>query len=67
MEKINLIGALIGFLLIMFGVILIYDARKYANKWFSFHDKNEGSKWFKIGGLLFVILGIIALYLMGIK
>lgn len=50
---------LIGILLVMLGVIMIYDARKLTKKWFGFNDQNEGSKWFKIGGFLLSIIGII--------
>ena len=62
MEIINLIGMLIALLLTMLGVICIYDARKLAKKYFSFHDQNEGAKWFKIGGFILAIIGIIGLY-----
>lgn len=62
MEILKVIGSIIGFILIMLGVILIYDARKLTEKWFGFGDKNEGSKWFKIGGFLFAIIGILILY-----
>lgn len=50
---------LIGILLIMLGIIMIYDARKLTKKWFGFNDQNEGSKWFKIGGFILSIIGII--------
>lgn len=50
---------LIGILLVMLGVIMIYDARKLTKKWFGFNDQNEGSKWFKIGGFILSIIGII--------
>lgn len=63
MGNINIIGILISFLVIMIGVIMIFDARKHTDKWFSFHDKNEGSKWFKIGGFIFAIIGILGLYI----
>ena len=43
----------------MLGVIMIYDARKLTKKWFGFNDQNEGSKWFKIGGFILSIIGII--------
>ncbi len=62
MEVLKIIGVLIGFILIMLGVIAIYDARRLAEKWFNFHDKNEGTKWFKIGGFLISILGTLALF-----
>lgn len=50
---------LIGILLVMLGVIMIYDARRLTKKWFGFNDQNEGSKWFKIGGFILSIIGII--------
>lgn len=50
---------LIGILIVMLGVIMIYDARKLTKKWFGFNDQNEGSKWFKIGGFILSIIGII--------
>ncbi len=62
MEIINLIGMLIALLLAMLGVICIYDARKMAKKYFSFHDQNEGAKWFKIGGFIMIIVSICMLY-----
>ena len=62
MEIVNLIGMLIAFILMMVGVICIYDARKLAKKYFSFHDQNEGAKWFKIGGFFVSMMGIISLY-----
>lgn len=63
MELIELISILIGFILIMLGVIAIFDARKLTKKWFSFHDENEGVKWLKIGGFIISIIGILVLYL----
>ena len=63
MEIFKIIGTLIGFLLIMLGVIAIYDARKLAEKWFGFHDRNTATKWLKIGGFLIAIIGALALLL----
>ena len=62
MEMYKTIGILIGFLLIMLGVIAIYDARKLSKKWFNFFDANSGAKWFKIGGFLFSIIGVLTLF-----
>ena len=62
MEIIKLIITIVAFLVMMLGIIMIYDARKLTKKWFSFHDKNEGSKWFKIGGFVLFIIGILILY-----
>ena len=62
MEILKVISALISFIVIMIGVIMIFDARKLTKKWFSFHDQNEGSKWFKIGGFVLAIIGILVLF-----
>ena len=63
METIKLITAVIGFILMVLGTIMIYDARKLTKKWFSFHDQNEGSKGFKIVGFVFDIIGILLVFL----
>ncbi len=63
MELINIICILIGMILAMLGVIMIYDARKQTKKWFSFHDQNEGAKWFKIAGFIITIVGFITMLL----
>ena len=62
METIQIILTLIGFILIMLGVIAIYDARKITEKWFSFSDKNEGTKLLKIGGFLVSIIGVLLIF-----
>ena len=62
MEILKVISALISFIVIMIGVIMIFDARKLTKKWFSFHDQNEGSKWLKIGGFVLAIIGILVLF-----
>lgn len=63
METIKLISVIIGFILMILGTIMIYDARKLTKKWFSFHDQNEGAKWFKIGGFVLDIIGILLVFL----
>ena len=50
---------IIGILLVMLGIIMIYDARKLTKKWFGYNDQNEGSRWVKIGGFILSIIGII--------
>ena len=62
MEIAKIIGTLLATILIMLGVIAIYDARKITEKWFSFSDKNEGVKWLKIGGFIVSILAIIIIF-----
>lgn len=63
MDIIKIICILIGITLAMLGVIMIYDARKLTKKWFGFNDQNEGAKWFKIGGFILSIIGIIIILL----
>ena len=46
-------------LLIASGVILIYDARKIANKRFSFGDQNEAVLGLKICGFIITVIGSI--------
>lgn len=53
---------IILFLLILLGVILIYDARILTKKFFGFGDQNEGSAGLKILGFIIAILGGIILF-----
>lgn len=53
MGLIDLIGAVV----LMCGVILIYDARPIAKKVFSFSDQNSGVKGMKIVGFVLAIIG----------
>ena len=62
MEIIKVIGTIIAFIIMMLGVIMIYDARKLIKKWFSFHEQNESTKWSKIIGFVLFIIGIIILF-----
>jgi len=54
----NLIGALI----LLVGVVLIYDARIITKKMFGFGDQNEATSGFKILGALFSVIGAIIIY-----
>lgn len=52
----------VGTVLLMIGVILIYDARPITKKVFSFGDQNEGVKGIKIVGfILCFIAGLMIL------
>ena len=57
----QIILRLIGALILLTGVILIYDARIITKKMFGFGDQNEATSGFKILGVLlsFIALGII--------
>ena len=58
----QIILRVLGLLFLMFGVIMVYDARILTRKWFSFGDQNEASSGFKILGFLFCIIGAIIIY-----
>ena len=53
---------LIAVLMVLAGVILIYDARIITKKFFGFGDQNEGSCGLKILGFLISIIGGLILY-----
>ena len=53
---------LIAVIMVLAGVILIYDARLITKKFFGFGDQNEGSNGLKILGFLIVIIGGLILY-----
>ena len=48
---------IIGTIILMCGVILIYDARPLTKKLFSFGDQNDGVKGMKIVGFIFSVIG----------
>lgn len=52
----------LGIVLVMFGVILIYDARPITKKMFSFGDQNDATLGLKLAGFLFSIIGMILVY-----
>ena len=58
----QLIIKLIGLLMILAGVILIYDARIITKKFFGFGDQNEGSNGLKIIGFILSIIGALIIY-----
>ena len=53
----TIILRLIGLLLILAGVIMIYDARILTKNLFSFGDQNEASTGLKILGFIIYIIG----------
>ena len=54
---------IIAIIMILLGVILIYDARIIIKKYFSFGDQNEGSNGLKMVGLIITLIGSIILYI----
>lgn len=47
----------VGIVLLMIGVILIYDARPITKKIFSFGDQNEGVRGLKMVGFVLSVIG----------
>lgn len=58
----KIIFRLIGVLILLIGVILIYDARIITKKMFGFGDQNEATSGFKILGIIISIIGSIIIY-----
>ena len=52
----------ISTLIILTGVILIYDARIITKKIFGFGDQNEATSGLKILGWLMAIIGILIMF-----
>ena len=53
---------LIAVLIVLAGVILVYDARTITKKIFSFGDQNEGAKGLKIIGWLLGMIGALIVF-----
>ncbi len=53
---------LVGVLILLVGVVLIYDARIITKKVFGFGDQNEATAGFKILGVIVSIIGAIIIY-----
>ena len=58
----QIILKLIGALIVLAGVILIYDARIITKKMFGFGDQNEATSGFKILGAIITIVGALIIY-----
>ena len=48
---------IIGVVVIMLGIILIYDARDFAKHFFSFSDQNNATLALKVVGFILSIIG----------
>lgn len=55
---------LIAVLIVLVGVILVYDARTITKKIFGFGDQNEAAGGLKILGGILGIIGILILFFM---
>ena len=53
---------LVAVIVILIGVILVYDARIITKKLFSFGDQNEATSGLKILGWLLAIIGILIIF-----
>ena len=53
---------LIGIIIVLIGVILIYDARIITKKLFGFGDQNEATSGLKILGTMLSIVGALIIY-----
>lgn len=58
----QIILKLIGVLILLAGVVLIYDARVITKKMFGFGDQNEATLGFKILGVLVSLVGLALVY-----
>ena len=61
----KIIITIIGLILILIGVICIYDARIITKRFFGFGDQNEGSNGVKILGFIVAIVGALIIYFLG--
>jgi len=53
---------LIGVLILLLGVVLVYDARIITKKMFGFGDQNEATSGFKILGAFISVVGAVIVY-----
>lgn len=53
---------LLGIIMVLLGVIMIYDARIITKRFFGFGDQNEGSTGLKLIGFIISIIGGLVLY-----
>lgn len=62
----QIILIIIGMLILLLGVVCIFDARVITKRLFGFGDQNEASMGLKIVGFIFSIVGsLIALFNIG--
>ena len=59
---VNIVIKIVGILLVLAGVVLIYDARNITKKFFGFGDQNEGSSGLKIIGFIIAIVGGVIIF-----
>ncbi len=60
---VQIIFRLIGTVILLMGVVLVYDARIITKKVFDFGDQNEATSGFKIlGAIVAIVGGLIILF-----
>ena len=59
---VQIILRLIGTVILLMGVVLVYDARIITKKAFDFGDQNDATSEFKILGTLFAIIGGLIIF-----
>lgn len=60
--NLNLGLTFLGLILVIIGVIMVYDARILTKKLFGFGDQNEAACGFKILGFIISIIGGLIIY-----
>lgn len=63
----QIILKIIGVLIILAGVILVYDSRLITKKFFGFGDQNEATIGMKLIGFIIAIIGAIVIFAAKIK
>ena len=58
----QIILRLIGAIILLIGVVLVYDARIITKKVFNFGDQNEATSGFKILGAILAMIGGVIIY-----
>lgn len=58
----QIIIKLIAAIMVLLGVIMIFDARIITKKFFGFGDQNEASSGLKILGFIVAVIGALIMY-----
>lgn len=58
----QIIVRLIGLVIVLLGIILIYDARIITKRFFGFGDQNDASSGLKILGFIIAVIGGLIVY-----
>jgi len=61
-NMLQIILKIIGVLIILAGVILVYDSRLITKKFFGFGDQNEATIGMKLIGFIIAIIGAIVIF-----